>query len=143
MKKTILVVVTVITALLSQQSTANAQSVDSAKADTVQAIKVDSSLYKMTKMQLTEIYLDEVVKLAFSSPYTPFTMGVNDSIHGDLDIPVSKYVAKKRDKILEVSKAYGEVIKERLYELVPYSDKSDIIRAILFLRETNNDIKKQ
>lgn len=141
MKKAILVVVTALASLLGQQSTANAQSVDSTRVDTV-VTKVDSSLYRMTKMQLTEIYLDEVVKLAFSSPYTPFTMGVNDTIHGDLDIPVSKYIAKKRKKILEVSKAYGEVIKERLYELVPYSDKNDIIKAILYLRETNNNIKK-
>lgn len=141
MKKCILVVVTALASLLGQQSTANAQSVDSTRVDTV-VTKVDSSLYKMTKMQLTDIYLDEVIKLAFNSPYTPFTIGVSDTTRGDLDIPVSKYIAKKRDKILAVSKAYGDVIKERLYELVPYSDKNDIIRAILFLRETNNDIKK-
>ena len=112
--------------------------------DTIQkpTVQVDSSLYKMTKMQLTDLYLDEVIKLAFSAPYTPFTIGVSDTIHGDLDIPVSKYIAHKREKIMNVSKAYGEVVKERLYELVPYSDKSDIIRAILFLRETNANIKK-
>jgi hypothetical protein len=110
--------------------------------DTVLTTKVDSSLYKMTKMQLTDLYLDEVTKLAFASPYTPFTIGVNDTIHGELDIPVSKYIARKREKIMEVSKAYGETMKEKLYELIPYSDKNDIIRAILFLREMNNDIKK-
>ena len=40
-----------------------------------------------------------------------------------------------------MSKAYGELMEEQLYELVPYSDKKDIIRAILFLQETNSEIK--
>jgi hypothetical protein len=68
-------------------------------------------------------------------------MGVNDSIHGELDIPVSKYLNRKRDSILEMSKVYGDTMKEKLYDLIPYSDKNDIIRAIIFLRETNSKIK--
>lgn len=111
------------------------------KVGMAQTAYTDSTLSTMTKMQLTKVYLDEVTKLAFSSPYTPFTIGVNDSIHGELDIPVSKYTTRKRDRILEMSKAYGELMEEQLYELVPYSDKKDIIRAILFLQETNSEIK--
>lgn len=103
----------------------------------------DSSLNAMTKMQLANIYLDEVVELAFSSPYTPFTIGVSDTIAGDLDIPVSKYIKNKRDDVMEMSKNYGETVKEQLYEIIPYSDKKDIIRAILFLQETNNSIKNK
>jgi len=106
-----------------------------------QTVYTDSTLNTMTKMQLTKVYLDQVTTLAFSAPYTPFTVGVNDSIHGELDIPVSRYTAKKREKIMEMSKAYGELMEEKLYELVPYSDKKDIIRAILFLQETNSNIK--
>ena len=111
------------------------------KVSMAQTAYTDSTLSTMTKMQLTKVYLDEVTKLAFSSPYTPFTTGVNDSIHGELDIPVSKYTTRKRDRILEMSKAYGELMEEQLYELVPYSDKKDIIRAILFLQETNSEIR--
>ena len=111
------------------------------KVGMAQTAYTDSTLSTMTKMQLTKVYLDEVTKLAFSSPYTPFTIGINDSIHGELDIPVSKYTTRKRDRILEMSKAYGELMEEQLYELVPYSDKKDIIRAILFLQETNSEIK--
>jgi len=102
--------------------------------------QTDSSLSTMTKMQLTKLYLSEIEKLAFSAPYTPFTIGVADTLRGDLDIPISKSIVKKRNKILEMSKAYGELMEEQLYELVPYSDKKDIIRAILFLQETNNNI---
>jgi hypothetical protein len=101
----------------------------------------DSSLNTMTKMQLTNVYLDQVVQLAFSTPYTPFTIGVTDSIKGDLDIPVSRYIRKKREEILDMSTKYGETMKEQLYELVPYSDKKDMIHAILFLQEVNGNIK--
>ena len=111
------------------------------KVSMAQTAYNDSTLNTMTKMQLTKIYLDEVTTLAFSTPYTPFTIGVSDTIHGELDIPVSKYTARKRDKIMEMSKTYGELMEEQLYELVPYSDKKDIIRAILFLQETNSEIK--
>lgn len=111
------------------------------KVGMAQTVYTDSTLNTMTKMQLTKVYLDQVTQLAFSSPYTPFTIGVNDSIHGELDIPVSKYTTRKRDRILEMSKAYGDLMEEQLYELVPYSDKKDIIRAILFLQETNSEIK--
>jgi len=138
MKKVTSILITTITLLVGTTLSTKAQTTDS----TLAVVKVDSSLYKMTKMQLTNLYLDEVTKLAFTSPYTPFTIGVSDTINGDLDIPVSKSIARKREKIMEVSQAYGETMKEKLYELIPYSDKSDIIRAILFLREMNNDIKK-
>lgn len=111
------------------------------KISTAQTAYTDSILNLKTKMQLTDIYIDEVTKLAFASPYTPFTIGVNDSIHGELDIPVSKYLDRKREKILAQSQAFGDTMKAKLYELVPYSDKKDIIRAILFLQETNNEIK--
>lgn len=105
-------------------------------------VHTDSSLNAMTKMQLTNVYLDQVIQLAFSTPYTPFTIGVTDSLNGDLDIPVSKYIKRKRDEVLDMSTKYGETMKEQLYEIVPYSDKKDMIRAILFLQEVNANIKK-
>lgn len=106
-------------------------------------VHTDSSLNAMTKMQLTNVYLDQVTTLAFSTPYSSFTIGVNDSIHGELDIPVSRYVKKKRDAVEELSKSYGDTVKENLYEIVPYSDKKDIVRAILFLQEINANIKNK
>jgi len=102
----------------------------------------DSSLNTMTKMQLANLYLDQVTQLAFSVPYTPFTIGITDTINGDLDIPVSKYIKNKREEVLNTSKQYGDIMKEQLYEIIPYSDKKDMIRAILFLQEINSNIKK-
>lgn len=102
----------------------------------------DSVLQSMTKMQLTSLYLEQITTLAFNSPYTPFTIGVQDSVKTELDIPTSKYIDKKRDTVTEISKAYSNIIKDKLYEIVPYSDKQDIIRAIVFLQEMNSNIKK-
>jgi len=135
MKKLLAAVLIALSLNATAQTTINLNQLDSTA--TVATPKVDSSLYTMTKMQLTEVYLDEVTKLAFSTPYVPFTMGTNDTIHGELDIPVSRYTARKRETIEEQSKQYGEIMKEKLYELVPYSDKKDIIRAIIYLREVN------
>ena len=95
----------------------------------------------MTKMQLANVYLDQVTILAFSTPYTPFTIGVSDTANGDLDIPVSKYIKRKREEVLDMSTKYSETMKEQLYEIIPYSDKKDMIRAILFLQKVNNGIK--
>lgn len=102
----------------------------------------DSSLNAMTKMQLANVYLEQVAQLAFNSPYTPFTIGVTDTVETELDIPTSKYINSKRSDVMQMSKDYSETMKTKLYEIIPYSDKKDIIRAILFLQETNSNIKK-
>lgn len=105
-----------------------------------QALYTDSLLNCKTKMELTDIYLDQITKLAFATPYTSFTIAAKDSTKG-LDMPSSKYIAKKRERILDISALYEQTMKEQLYELVPYSDKKDMIRAILFLQKTNISIK--
>lgn len=102
----------------------------------------DSSLSTLTKMELSNVYLEQVTTLAFNAPYTPFTIDVLDSTRTELDIPTSRYIGKKRSDVLSMSKSYSETMKEQLYEIVPYSDKKDIIKAILFLQEVNTNIKK-
>lgn len=103
----------------------------------------DSSLNLMNKMTLTEIYLTQINQLGMSLPYSPFTLNGRDSINSELDIPTSKYLGRKRESISKESTIYGELMKEQLYEIVPYSDKKDIIESILFLQEINRTIKSQ
>lgn len=103
----------------------------------------DSSLNLMNKMTLTEIYLTQINQLGMSLPYSPFTLNGRDSINSELDIPTSKYLGRKRESISKESTNYGELMKEQLYEIVPYSDKKDIIESILFLQEINRTIKSQ
>lgn len=102
----------------------------------------DSSLSRMTKMQLTDVYLSQVEKLAISLPYSPFTLDRADSLNNSLDIPTSNYVDRKLNAVQKMSASYGELMREKLYEIVPYSDKREIINAILFLQEINWSVKQ-
>lgn len=101
----------------------------------------DSSLMRLSKIKLTSLYLTELEMLAMALPYSPFTLTDPDSLQDGLDIPESKYLDRKRDKIERTSENYGEVMRKKLYEIVPYSDKKDIVAAILFLRKINLSVK--
>ena len=99
-------------------------------------------LNRLSKMKLTNIYLDKLNELAFKAPYATFSFGSLQDSSSVLDLPTSKYTACKRDAIQEMSDEYGKVMRERLYELVPYSDKKDIIRGIIFLQLFNSSLKQ-
>jgi len=99
-------------------------------------------LAHLSKMKLTDIYLTKLNELAFKAPYSTFSFGSIQDSSAILDMPTSKYTARKRDAIQEMSEEYGKVMRERLYELVPYSDKKDIIRGILFLQLFNSSLKQ-
>lgn len=101
----------------------------------------ETSLSRLSKMKLTELYLDELNRLAFVAPYAPFSYGVVDS-SGVIDMPVSKYTNHKKAAIQKMSDAYGTAMRKRLYELVPYADKRDIVRSILFLHLINGNLKQ-
>jgi hypothetical protein len=99
-------------------------------------------LNRLSKMKLTNIYLDKLNELAFKAPYATFSFGSLQDSSSVLDLPTSKYTARKRDAIQEMSDEYGKVMRERLYELIPYSDKKDIIRGIMFLQLFNSSLKQ-
>ena len=99
-------------------------------------------LSRLSKMKLTDIYLGELSKLAFKAPYATFSFGSVQDSSSTLDLPTSKYTAHKRDAIQDMSEEYGKVMREKLYELVPYSDKKDIIRGIMFLQLFNSNLKQ-
>jgi len=99
-------------------------------------------LNRLSKMKLTNIYLDKLNELAFKAPYATFSFGSLQDSSSVLDLPTSKYTARKRDAIQEMSDEYGKVMRERLYELIPYSDKKDIIRGIMLLQLFNSSLKQ-
>ena len=92
-------------------------------------------------MELTEIYLNEVSEISKNVPFTPFTLNVPDSLQNDLDMPQSRYLNRKRKSVANVSELYGDMMKEKLYEVIPYADKKEIIKSILFLQTINQTIK--
>lgn len=109
-----------------------------------------SSLKKMTKTTLTEIFINQVSQLSINLPYVPFTLFGKDSsnfeatsVNVKLDIPNSEYFENKRTTTITESVHYGDVVKKEFYEIIPYADKQDIINSILYLQKVNNDVKTQ
>lgn len=113
----------------------------STAAKAQQPAYTDSSLSRMSKMELTEIYLGQVEKLATAIPYAPFTFQKDTVSRMQLDLPNSKYLNRKRSKVEKTSVYYSDIVKDRMYEVVPYSDKKDIIAAILFIQRINTSLK--
>jgi hypothetical protein len=99
-------------------------------------------LNHLSKMKLTDIYLTKLNELAFKAPYATVSFGSVQDSSSVLDLPTSKYTLRKRDAIHGMSEEYSKVMRERLYELIPYSDKKDIIRGILFLQLFNSSLKQ-
>jgi len=98
----------------------------------------EQSYEQMSKMQLTKIYLEQVQQLALNAPYASFTM---TDTTGVIDMPISKYLTKKREAVSKVTTKYNSTTNVELYEVIPYADKKQIISAILFLENINSIIK--
>ena len=93
------------------------------------------SLLKLNKLELTDIYLNQVQSLNNILPYASFNIRGQASGVKQIDIPKSKYTSTKRTKVSEKAKNYNETVNENLYEIIPYSDKNEIIKGILFVQE--------
>lgn len=85
-------------------------------------------LGRMTKVQLADVYLKEVQRVVQSMTYVTF-----DSIPAD--VPSTKYTKVKFDKVKKKMDAYNETILKELMEIIPYSDKKDILESILYLKQ--------
>lgn len=109
-----------------------------------------SDLKKMSKMTLTEVYLNEVTKLLVNAPYTSFTLfgnAVTDTdstnVNSKLDVPASEYFESKRSNTFIASNVYNDLVRKEILEIIPYCDKADIITSIVYLQKVNNNIKVQ
>ena len=92
------------------------------------------SLEKLGKLELTEIYVAQIQKLNMLLPYVPFNQkGEAVSLSG-MGIPSTKDNNEAIKKLDESGAAHNEKIKETMVNVIPYSDKEDIIKAILFIQ---------
>lgn len=94
------------------------------------------------KLELSKIFLYQVQALNNSLPYAAFPLKGQASNIIKLEIPVSNYTQKKRDCVTDKAEKYNETIDKSLYEIIPYSDKNDIIKAILFIQEMVDKLDK-
>lgn len=93
-----------------------------------QQIENDStSLNRMTKVQLSDIYIQEVQRVTKKLCFVTF-----DSVPAN--VPDTKYTKAKFEKVTKKVEAYNQTIMSQMLEIIPYSDKADIVKSIMYLR---------
>jgi hypothetical protein len=86
-------------------------------------------LQKMTKTQLTSVYLGEVTEMLAYTSEAPLQPG---------DMPDNEHLAKELKQINKSVVANAVVLKSKYKDIIPYADKANIIEAILYLQGVNN-----
>ena len=97
--------------------------------DSTQQNWTKEELSKMTKTQLTSIYMGEITELLAYAPSAPLQEG---------DAPDNKYLQKELKKINKSVVANAVVLKQNYKDIIPYADKAQIIEVILYLQGINN-----
>lgn len=85
-----------------------------------------TQLAAMSKVQLSDVYLKEVQRVSKKMALTAFAV-VPDNV------PDTKYTKAKFVKVDKKIDAYNVTVLEQYMDIIPYADKADIIRAILYL----------
>lgn len=98
------------------------------------------SLMNLNKLELTNIYLQQVQILNNILPYASFNIKGQTAGVNQIDIPKSKYTNTKRDKVSDKANNYNKSMNENLYEIIPYSDKTEIVKGIIFVQEMINKL---
>lgn len=99
----------------------------SVKTDTVVTV-VDAVNYDtLNKVQLSEIYLSELSRILNTLPNTAF-------VNVEENVPNTKYISKKFQKTKSKCRDYTNSLLIEYRELLPYSDKNDLINSIIFFK---------
>lgn len=92
-------------------------------------------LSKLGKLELTEIYISEIQKLNLLMPYIPFNQKGEAVSLANMGIPSTKDNNGSVKDLDESGGKHNITQKETLSNIVPYADKEDIIKSILFLQD--------
>jgi hypothetical protein len=86
-----------------------------------------TALAGMTKIQLTNIYIEEACRVATKMKTVAWA---------DIDgsVPKNKYTAGRFAKVAKQQDNYVRTINAQLRDIVPYADKHEIINAILYFK---------
>ena len=99
----------------------------SVQTDTVTTV-VDTVNYEsMSKIQLSEIYLSELSRILNTLPNTAF-------VNVEENVPDTKYTSRKFEKTKNKCRNYTNALLIEYRELLPYSEKKDLITSIIFFK---------
>lgn len=96
-------------------------------AGTAQAQTDTLQLEGLKKVELSDIYLKEVQRVSKKLALIAF-----DTVPSN--VPSTKYTQAKFDKVSKKMDAYNSTLLQQFNEIIPYADKKDIIRTIIYLR---------
>jgi hypothetical protein len=96
-------------------------------ASQVKAQSDSTSLDLMKKVDLAEVYLKEVQRVSKKLALIAF-----DTVPSN--VPSTKYTNAKFKKVTTKIDTYNKTLIEQFMEIIPYADKKEIIRSIIYLR---------
>jgi hypothetical protein len=110
-------------------SFATAQNTLTPDTTAMDSLIVSDSVYsKMTKIELTEIYLQEVARVTGILNSVAFSHNMKG------DVPSTKYTERRIKSVLRSVVKHNANVIEQYFAIVPYADKKNIIDAILYLK---------
>ena len=95
---------------------------------------VYGDLDKLGKLDLTVIYVQQIQKLNQLLPYCAFNQKGEATSLANMGVPGSKDnngTVKKLDASIA---NHNEILLQTMSDIIPYSDKEEIIKAILFIQ---------
>lgn len=95
-------------------------------ADSLKAREIELS--KMGKLSLTRIYTEIVASSITTLPNLPF-------VSSSEDVPFNWSTKYRWKKINKSSYRHIKVLRKYYKDLMPYADKKDLVRAILFMED--------
>jgi hypothetical protein len=86
-----------------------------------------TALAGMTKIQLTNIYIEEACRVAIK---------MKTAAWADIDgsVPKNKYTAGRFARVAKKQQAYVNSVNAEMRDIIPYADKAEIITAILYFK---------
>jgi hypothetical protein len=82
------------------------------------------------KLSLTEIYIAQISQIVMVLPPSAF-----NSQSMDQDVPNNKFVKARKHKVYLATLDYNENLLKQYRDIIPYTDKKDLVEQILFLQE--------
>lgn len=93
------------------------------------------------KLELASIYISQVNKLNLLLPYVPFNQKGDAISLSGMGIPNTKDNNGAVKDLDGSGGNYNEVLNDQLSNIIPYADKADIIKSILFLQNVIEKIE--